>query len=375
MCERAPCGVSALDDRRAGERVLLRSGRRWLVGLVWLGVTVGVSLVGVELAVRALGLAPPLPNQYAMFVKDPILPHKPRPGSVLEGRSLTGEFDFRYAHNSFGWRGSELAPDKPPGTFRILGLGDSFTYGAGVDVAETYLARLEERLNARGPGHSRVEVVNAGIPSFFPEAERLLLEHYGLPLSPDLVVVGFVANDVLDTYLGLEAIEVLPDGRIVTTHGARLLADLGPGMLTLYEHWHSFRIPVRRWLTARIANERPVRPEEVFREGGFHEEAWREVERQYDRMVETARAHGAGFVLVYLPQQGPWDEAAGYPAARLGAWAKRSGVPFVDALPAMRAGPEPERLYWPRDRHPTEAGHAIIANALFEALTARKLVP
>src|SRR3990172_6321964 len=193
-----------------------------------------------------------------MFVEDPILPHKPRPGSVLEGRSLTGEFDFRYAHNSFGWRGSEVAPDKPPGTFRILGLGDSFTYGAGVDLAETYLARLE--------------VVNAGIPSFFPEAERLLLEHYGLPLSPDLVVVGFVANDVVDTYLGLEAIEVLPDGRIVTTHGARLLSELGPGLLVLYEHWHTFRIPVRRWLTARIADERPVRPEEGFREGGFHEE-------------------------------------------------------------------------------------------------------
>ncbi len=353
----------------------MRSGRSWRLALVWLGVTTGVSLAAVELAVRALGLAPARPNQYAMFVEDPILPHKPRPGSVLQGRSLSGEFDFRYAHNSLGWRGAEVARAKPPGTFRILGLGDSFTYGAGVDLAETYLARLEGRLNARGPSHSRVEVVNAGIPSFFPEAERLLLEHYGLPLSPDLVVVGFVANDVLDTHLGLEAIEVLPDGRIVTTHGARLLADLGPGMLALYEHWHSFRIPVRRWLTARIANERPVRPEEVFRAGGFHEEAWREVERQYDRMLETARAHGAVFVLVYLPQQAPWDEAAGYPAARLGAWAARAGVPFVDVLAAMRASPEPERLHWPEDRHPTAAGHRVIADAIFEALTALGTVP
>ena len=351
------------------------SGPRWRAGLLWLGVTAGVSLAAVELAVRALGLAPGLPNQYAMFVPDPILPHKPRPGSVLEGRSLTGEFDFRYAHNSFGWRGPEVTPDKPPGTFRILGLGDSFTYGAGVDVAETYLARLEQRLNARGPGHPRVEVVNAGIPSFFPEAERLLLEHYGLPLEPDLVVVGFVANDVIDTHLGVESIEVLPDGRIVTTHGARLLADLGPGMLTLYEHWQTFRIPVRRWLTARIANERPVRPGEVYREGGFHEEAWREVERQYDRMAETARAQGAGFVLVYLPQQGPWDEAAEYPPARLAAWASRSGVLLVNALPAMQASAQPERLHWPRDRHPTAAGHAVVADVLFGFLERDGQVP
>jgi lysophospholipase L1-like esterase len=334
-----------------------------------------VSLAAVELAVRALGLAPGLPNQYAMFVPDPILPHKPRPGSVIEGRAQSGEFDFRYAHNSLGWRGPEVAPQKPAGSFRILGLGDSFTYGAGVDVADTYLARLEQRLNARGPGHPRVEVVNAGIPSFFPEPERLLLEHYGLPLSPDLVLVGFVANDVVDTALGVESIEVLPDGRIVTTHGARLLAELGPGLLTLYEHWQTFRIPVRRWLTARIANERPVRPEEVFRENGFHEEAWREVEREYDRMVETARAHGARLVLVSLPQQGPWDETAGYPGARLGAWAARSGVLFVDALPAMRASSAHERLHWPRDRHPTAAGHRVVADAIFEALVARGAVP
>jgi lysophospholipase L1-like esterase len=353
----------------------LSSARRWRAGLLWLAVTAGGSLAAVELGVRALGLAPALPNQYAMFVADPVLPHRPRPGSVVEGRSLTGEFDFRYAHNSLGWRGPEPAPRKPPGSFRILGLGDSFTYGAGVDVAETYLARLEQRLAARGPGHARVEVVNAGIPSFFPEAERLLLEHYGLPLEPDLVIVGFVANDVIDTHLGLESIEVLPDGRIVTTHGARLLADLGPWMLVLYERWHSFRIPVRRWLAARIADERPVRPEEVLRAGGFHEEAWREVERQYDRMLETSRAHGAGFVLVYLPQQGPWPEAAGYPAARLGAWAARAGVPFVDGLAAMRASPEPERLHWPEDRHPTAAGHQVIADAIFETLTALGVVP
>jgi lysophospholipase L1-like esterase len=336
--------------------------------LLWLGVTAVVSLAAVELAVRALGLAPALPNQYAMFVPDPILPHKPRPGSVIEGRSLTDEFDFRYAHNSLGWRGPDVSRPKPPGTFRILGLGDSFTYGAGVAVTETYLARLEQRLNARGPGHPRVEVVNAGIPSFFPEPERLLLEHYGLPLSPDLVIAGFVANDVIDTYLGVESIEVLPDGRIVTTHGARLLAELGPGLLALYEHWQSFRIPVRRWLSTRIANERPVRPEEVYREGGSHEEAWREVERQYDRLVETTRAHGAAFVLVYLPQQGPWDEAAGYPAARLGAWAARAGVPFVDVLPAMRTSPQPERLYWLKDHHPTAQGHALVADVLFSTL-------
>jgi lysophospholipase L1-like esterase len=337
--------------------------------------TLGVALLLVEGLVRALGLAPRLPNQYAHYVTDPVLPHKPRPGSVAEGRSVSGEFRFRYAHNSLGWRGPEVAVPKPAGRFRALALGDSFTYGAGVEVGETWPALLEARLAARGHGHPPVEVVNAGIPSFFPEAERLLLEHYGLPLDPDLVIVGFVANDVTDTHLGIESIEVLPDGRIVTSHGARLLAELGPGMLWLYERWHSFRIPVRRWLTARIQDERPIHPEQVFRADGFHEEAWREVEREYDVMLALCRAHGVGFVLLHLPQQGPWDERAAYPPARLAAWAERAGVTFVDALPAMRASPQPERLHWPLDRHPTAAGQAVVARVLYEALSAAGLVP
>ncbi len=38
---------------------------------------------------------------------------------------------------------------KPEGTFRILGLGDSFTAGWGAAYEETYLRRSEVALNAR----------------------------------------------------------------------------------------------------------------------------------------------------------------------------------------------------------------------------------
>jgi lysophospholipase L1-like esterase len=352
-------------DPMQGERGRAGGLRRAVVYGVW---TAAVTLALLEILVRALGLAPRLPSQYVHYVDDPVLPHRPMPGSVAEGRSVTDEFDFRYVHNALGLRGPEVAVPKPTGAYRILVLGDSFTYGAGVDVEDTFAAVLERQLAARGPGHPRVEVVNAGIPRFFPEAQRLFLEHYGLPLEPDLVVVGFVANDVIDTHVGLEGIEVLPDGRLVSSYGARLLATLGPGLLALYEHWHTFRIPMRRWLQARIDDERPTRPSDVLRDGGYHEEDGREVERQYEAMVSLCREHGDEFVLVYLPQRAPWDEAAGYPARRLAAFSERAGVLFVDPLPAMRVHEAPETLHWPLDGHPTAAGHAMVAEVLRRAL-------
>ncbi len=45
-----------------------------------------------------------------------------------------------------------------------------------------------------------MEIIKAGIPRFFPRPERLLLEHEGHTFQPDLILVGFVPNDVMDTY-------------------------------------------------------------------------------------------------------------------------------------------------------------------------------
>lgn len=353
----------------------VRSGRRWLARTVWLAVAAGVSLVGVELGARWLGIAPSLPDQYAVYVEDPILPHKPRPGATIVGPGATNEFDFEYRHNSLGLREREIPEAKPPGTFRILGLGDSFTYGGGAKAENVYLARLERRLNGRGSGHPRIEVMNAGIPRFFPEAERLFLEHYGLPFQPDLALVAFVPNDVIDTFLGLKAIRVLPDGRLVSNAGARLVEQLGDVTTVLYTHSHALRILIAAYLRSKVPEEQRVRSEEVFRPDGFHEPAWRELERQYGLMADLARGRGIQIVFVHLPQMGPWDSSAAYPPARLAAWAQRNGLAFVDVLPAFQADGHSELLFWPKDRHPTDAGHAVIADALFEALTGRGLVP
>jgi hypothetical protein len=119
---------------------------------------------------------------------------RPRPVPALEadashGRSRQGAANF--AITASGFRDVEHAREKPSGVFRILGLGDSFTYGALSPFEKSYLYRLEEALNRRPGTHPRVEIIKAGVSRYFPEPERILLEHYGVPFSPDLILVGF----------------------------------------------------------------------------------------------------------------------------------------------------------------------------------------
>lgn len=95
----------------------------------------------------------------------------------------------------------EIEVPKPPGTYRVLCLGDSFTFGLAVPFEETYPHRLEGLLRARGaePGSApvRVEVWNAGVNGYCSCQELAYLHHHGFRLDPDLVTVGFVMNDVI----------------------------------------------------------------------------------------------------------------------------------------------------------------------------------
>jgi hypothetical protein len=96
--------------------------------------------------------------------------------------------------NSFGFRGPEFSVKKPPGTIRILGIGDSFTMGVAVDDQNAFLVRLEQMLNVAGEG--RYETVNAGHQNINTSQElEYMKERDLMSLKPDVVVLGFTMQN------------------------------------------------------------------------------------------------------------------------------------------------------------------------------------
>ncbi len=96
--------------------------------------------------------------------------------------------------NGQGFRGPEVLSSKRPGTYRIVGIGDSFMFGQGVNDEQPYLAVLAELLARARPERSW-EVVNTAVPGYNTAMEVETLEAKGLAYAPDLVVIDFVAND------------------------------------------------------------------------------------------------------------------------------------------------------------------------------------
>jgi hypothetical protein len=86
--------------------------------------------------------------------------------------------------------------------FRILFLGDSLIWSGETSSGELYTAVLERRLNARFSMDSNsFEIINAGIPGYTTYQELEFLKIYGIDMKPDLVVLGFVFNDLHYKYL------------------------------------------------------------------------------------------------------------------------------------------------------------------------------
>lgn len=96
-------------------------------------------------------------------------------------------------HNALGFRGAELAPDKPAGVRRVACVGASTTYGLDVTAEEANPAQLGALL---GREHGRWEVINAGVPGWVSSESLVDLELRVLPLQPDVVVILQGRNEV-----------------------------------------------------------------------------------------------------------------------------------------------------------------------------------
>lgn len=95
--------------------------------------------------------------------------------------------------NRYGFRGEAYPEEKPPGTQRIVCLGDSCTFGFEVPAAEAYPARLE-RILAEREGLPPVEVINGGIPGTNLFQHLLALRSKLVRFDPDLVIVWSAPN-------------------------------------------------------------------------------------------------------------------------------------------------------------------------------------
>jgi hypothetical protein len=98
--------------------------------------------------------------------------------------------------NRFGFNARDYSLNKAEGVFRILIVGDSFSWAGGKDG--NYSALLEKKFE-KYYGRHRVDIINTGYPMTHTGEQLAMLKKYGLQYHPDMVFLGFFAgNDFLN---------------------------------------------------------------------------------------------------------------------------------------------------------------------------------
>lgn len=229
--------------------------------------------------------------------------------------------------------------EAPAPARRILVVGDSTTFGVGVDDAETWPAQLEALLAAAGGGP--VDVVNAGVPGYSSFQSVRMAEKYGLDPTPALVIVCAGFNDTAPAPAG-----ELPDleraAKNEREHAAGQAASAFLALLTRAVEGAKQLAPgeQRPRLSSDDYREFLATSEELFRAKGIPV-VW----MRWPTQDEVATGQPAG---------------AGYPELLL-KHAAESGVRSVDLMPVFK-GMEKSPYY--DFVHANEQGNAAAAQAV-----------
>jgi|GEM_PF-2677964 len=234
--------------------------------------------------------------------------------------------------------------------FRIAFLGDSFTYGLGVECDCTFVPLAGKMLNAR---HSfPIATVNMGEPGADLIKEWVIYNNLKDKVRPHVVVHVLSENDLdVDLYEGLLAIKSLYEERLWPSRFSRLFAFV--------------ECTVRK----RIGHRRML----DYMCGGATEaerrRSWRIARCAIEETKRLVEHDGALYVLARFPYLGNLKEPALRETHRLTAELAGSlGVPFLD-LSHVFKNKRADEMHLPDDSHPSEAAHSLAARALAEFLS------
>jgi len=180
--------VSLLRSKKSRRRALAANATLAVVSVV-------LVLVALEAVVRFLGGEQPM-QVTRLFQPDARLGWAPIPNLHAVARG-SGQ-GILVATNSEGIRGPEFSPTPQPGVFRIILLGDSITFGFGVQQAETFAAQLEGLLERR----KRIEVLNAGCYGYGLGQYLIRYERLAKRYRHDAALVClYIGNDLENTMM------------------------------------------------------------------------------------------------------------------------------------------------------------------------------
>ncbi|MEM1182008.1 MAG: GDSL-type esterase/lipase family protein [Acidobacteriota bacterium] len=331
--------------------------REWRFRLILLAMSGLFAFLCGEVALRILAQGKPKPvaseSGFTFFAHDPDLGWDLVPNA--SDRHSAAEFDVEIRIDARGLRSPTPSPDAPVsgGALRLAALGDSFTFGHGVEAREAWPAQLGDEL-------AQVVTENLAVTGYGTDQQMLRFEARADELDPDVVVLGLFAGNVFRNaryeQLGYAKPRFVLEGGELVLSGVPVPEEPpSPPMSRLWA------------LLSRTAGG-------VVGHLGYGE-AWAVTGAILDRLAADCSERGASFFVVILPKDqmiygsGLRRSLHERMHGRLHQMLRGRGIPYLDLTEALRDGAAAgDRLYFPADGHWTPAGHRVATAAIADWL-------
>ena len=355
-------------------------------------ILIGAILLGqfavLEAGLRMFGGMEAEPAFQSLFLTDERIGYRLRPGRSI--RYTTTEFSNDLTINAQGVRDDDPIGPKAPDERRVLVLGDSFVFAVQVPLHDTFVEKLETRLNHADPQH-RWRVINGGVQGYGPVEQWLFYRDVAASFDPDIVlIVVSVANDAIEAFDARRKLELgrVPDGtqaergrtqvrRLVRSSMVLQLIRLRADQL----RGRAFSATSERPLSGYLEHPPP-----------FVVEGLEAATSAFGRIAAQARQSGAqvGFILMPARFQTHDDDyrqvsdiarRAGSTLVRHAATErfttalKPLGAPMLDLLPVFASAENRPGLHFVRNSHLSARGHVVTADAILTFLETSGMAP
>ena len=366
---------------RSTLKVFLAAVPRSLSNLLLLCISLLLcSLVLEGLVVLVFGEQPKFPRRvisstFGVRINEPnsTYRHKSSDTTIwfkINGQGMRADRDYSYR--------------KPSNIKRIVSLGDSYTVGYEVAGDKTFSSVLERQLNRHG---YQVEVLNAGVSGHSTAEEYLYLKRELLKYDPDLVLVGFYGNDLVDNVrTGLFRLEenhliesapaYLPMGRLSdflnTNQFFNCLSERSNAFALMKEG--ATTVLKRRMVSDNIRNLDQAQVSSPAPDSAFRYERLLTA-AILDRMYETTHAHHIPLVILCIPtyQGHPERLRELFPLGLLPL--DRPGLHFLSGKGLLEPHLGRQQLYWLRSHHHwTPFAHEVAGRALADLILQGRLL-
>jgi hypothetical protein len=375
-------------------RVGVKPYRAMIAGVCLLLLSIVLSIILGEGLIRLVANVLPAETQSQLIntpsrrgVSHPYIGylHKPNNPLIIAGK------DFRAVHHTdvHGFRNASPWPNGAD----IVAVGDSLTFGYGVEDGQTWPALLDRDLQLG-------RVINLGLIGAGPQQYLSVYETFGVQLRPRILLVGlFVRNDFWDSDLFDRWLNSRVGGNYMVWRDFGRPQSIRGKRATL--RWKSYLLARESYLLNllhevwRIGKRQPL-PEPKFFQ--FPDGTYLQLfPGDFDNKVEAAKPNRHEFRLVvealqqihtiateqgthalmifqpskeevYLPLLGEPRPDPSFPLRQV---LDESGIGYLDLTPLFRARAEAgEKLFFEVDGHPNTRGYALIAEGIGSYLLA-----